>query len=480
MGIRTVIKSFLGAFLFLTAASCDDDLHSVGESIQPESDKIYLGVDTLKSITVETIKLDAVHAKSSKGVLGKYTDPIFGRIESDYMCELFPTKTAVFEEEIDGVKVTNLKIDSVFLWVSVQKSFGDIISPAGLTVYRLNKELNKDIHTDVDPSEYYNKKDVLGRGAFAISDMLYLNASRVITIPLKKELGEEFYGWWKKDKSIFDKPENLKREFPGMYVTHTYGADVLMTINNTSLIIHYSFEGPTHDKSSNDSTYVGTFKTGPSPEVIQVNRIENNKLDDLITDVNSPISYLKSPVGVYSKFNIPLTNLAKMVGQDTIINTAKMNIYGNTVKEQFSKFDRPSDVLFINKDSVESFFGRKNNTPDNVTSFILERDTTSNLYNFNKIRSSVGASTTYTNGFAGMFNYYLNKFRKDNVDVKDLEYLLIPVDVIFTDGTDSSGKSIKIASSVTHSMTPTSAILKTNDIKIPLVFSKYNERIAKK
>lgn len=482
MGIRTIFKSFLGAFLLIMASSCDDDVYSVGESIQPESDKIFLGVDTLKSIKVETVKLDAIHAKSIKGVLGKYTDPIFGLIESDYMCELFPTKTASFVNEIDGIKVENLTIDSVFLWITVQKAIGDTISPAGLSVYRLNKELEKDIYTNVDPLEYCDMKNVLGRGAFAISEMPYMDGYHVVTVPLKKEVGEEFYDLWKQDEAIFDKADNLRSYFPGMYVTHTFGADVLMTVDNTSLIVYYSFDGPTKDKSSNDSTYVrNVFKTGPSPEVIQINSVENANLDDLITTTESPISYLKSPAGVYSKFNIPLTDLAKIVGQDTIINIAKMNVYGNTVKEQFSKFDRPSDLLFINKDSVESFFSRKNNSPDNVTSFVIERNTNSNSYNFSeKIRSSIGASTVYTNGFAGMFNYYLNKFREDDVEVKDLEYLLIPVDVTLTDGTDSSGNSIKVVNSVTHSMTPTSAILKTEDIKIPLVFTKYNERIAKK
>lgn len=481
MGIRTIIKSFLGAFLFIIATSCDDDVSSIGESIQPESDKIFLGVDTLKSITVETVKLDAIHAKSVKGVLGKYTDPIFGRIESDYMCEVFPTKTAVFVNEIDDVKVKNLTIDSVFLWISVEKAIGDTISPAGLSVYQLNKELKKDVYTNVDPSEFCNMDTILGRGAFAISEMPYMDAYRVVTVPLKKELGEKFYKLWQKDEKIFDKADNLRPYFPGMYVTHTFGSDVLMTVNNTSLVVYYSFDGPTHDKSSNDSTYVRAFKTGPSPEVIQINSIENENLDDLITTTESPISYLKSPAGVYSKFNIPLGDLAKIVGQDTIINIAKMNVYGNTVKEQFSKFDRPDNLLFINKDSVENFFSRKNNSPDNVTSFVIMRDGTFNLYNFyEKISPSIGASTTYTNGFAGMFNYYLNKFREDGVEFKDLEYLLIPVDVTLAEGTNSSGENVKVVNSVTHSMAPTSAILKTEDIKIPLVFSKYNERKVKK
>lgn len=480
MGIRTVFKSFLGAFLLIASASCDDDIYSVGESIQPESDKIYLGVDTLKSIKVETLKLDSIHARSVKGVLGKYTDPIFGHIESDYMCEVFPSKTAVFVDEIDGVKVNVVSIDSVFLRISIEKAIGDTISPAGLSIYKLSKELNKNIYTNVDPSEYCDKKEVLGRGAFAVSEMPYFDGYHEIAIPLKTELGERFYKLWKNDKSIFDDPDNLKPYFPGMYVTHTFGADVLMTINNTSLIVYYSFDGPNHDKTSNDSTYVRAFQTGASPEVIQVNSIENSNIDKLITSPDSPISYLKSPAGVYSKFHIPLSNLAKIVGQDTIINTAKMNIYGNTVQEQFSKFDRPTNLLFIHKDSIDTFFSRKNNSPDNVTSFIIKRTEANNLYNFNSIYTSSGATTTYSSGFAGMFNYYLDKFREEGIAVQDLEYVLLPVSISTSVVTDGSGSSVTVVNSVSHSMEPTSAILKTEDINIPLVFTKYNDRKVKK
>lgn len=474
--MKTIFKGFCGAFLsILFIASCDDDLSSIGGSIQPESDKIYVGVDTIKNISVETIQLDAIHARTIQAMLGKYKDPIFGEIESDYMSQVFPTETASFQEYVGDFKIKEIKIDSVELQIDAIKVIGDTLSPVGVSVYRLTKQLNKDIYTDVDPKEYCDMKDVLGRTSFTIADSYVANGHYyAIKVPLKQSLGHEFLEMWKNDSTIFKDPDLLKEKFKGFYVTQTFGSDVLMTIDNTSLLIYYSFKGPTKDKLSNDSTYRDSLITGPSPEVIQVNRISNNDMSGLINDESAPRSYMKTPAGVYSKFNIPLTDVAKAVGKDTVINSARFDILGFTELEQFSAFDRPTNLLFINKDSIDSFFSRRNSKPDNITSFVIQRNSSSNKY------SSTGIipyqNVTGTANLANLLNYYLDKFRSEDAEIKDLEYVLLPVNVSASTSTDYYNNTISYVNSVTHNMSPTSAILRTNDLKIPYVFTKYKEK----
>lgn len=476
MGLKTVFKSFCGAFLFILFSSCDDDLSSIGGSIQPESDKIYVGVDTIKNISVETIQLDAIHARTIQAMLGKYKDPIFGEIESDYMSQMFPTETAAFQEYVGDFKIKEITIDSVRLSIEAVKVIGDTLSPVGVSVYRLTEQLDKDIYTDVDPKKYCDMKDVLGRTSFSVADTYVANNYYYnIKVPLKESLGHEFLKLWKNDSTIFKDPDILKEYFPGVYVTQTFGSDVLMTIGNTSLEIYYSFEGPTYDKSSNDSIYVRGFRTGPSPEVIQVNRISNNDMSGLTEgDESAPRAYMKTPAGVYSKFNISLKDVAKAVGKDTIINSARFDILGFSELEQFSAFDRPTNLLFINKDSIDSFFSRSNSKPDNITSFIIQRNAANNKYSSTGI---IGYSNvTATANLANLFNYYLDKFRTEGTEITDLEYVLLPVNVSASSSTDYYGNTTSYVNSVTHNMSPTSAILRTKDLKIPYVFTKYKEK----
>ena len=105
-------------------------------------------------------------------------------------------------------------------------------------------------------------------------------------------------------------------------------------------------------------------------------------------------------------------------------------------------------MLLVNKEDLKEFFEQRK-VPDNITSFYGQ---------FNK--------TTYTYDFgnlAAMINHY--KLKNEGV-IKDLEYVLVPIDVNINSEAQITG--------IYNQMTPTATtLLKSADkMKMEMVFSK--------
>lgn len=458
MKIKPILSFFIGLTTFSFIA-CDDDLRSIGDSIQPPSDGIFVGVDTF-FFSAETIKWDSVYARTTKGLLGEYNDAVFGNVKSDYLSELYCPRAISFEDRV-------VSIDSVRLYLEVSSYVGDTISPFGVSVYEVNKKLDRNFYTNIDPSNYCNLSKVIGRNTFSLSQFNFKGSStykyKIIPIPLDKSIGEAMHKEYTSNPGTFTNTDALREFFPGIYVTSTLGSDALMDIEATAFAIYYSYWGR-NSKNTADSLYTNqAFTLSVTPEVIQMNHVEHNNIDDLTVNQKDK-SFLKTPAGVYTQLTIPLSKIASRVGKDTTVNAANFTLTGLTEAEQFSGFNRPSRLLFINKDSVDNFFSKKQ-LPDNITSFLVSHTSTGNLYSFGNI--------------ANLFNHYLNKFREDaNTNISDLKYILIPISEEVTTTISSSGTQVVTTKYVSNLMRPSSSVLRTDAqfMKLPMVFSKYNTR----
>lgn len=459
MKIKPILCFFAGLVTFSFIA-CDDDLNSIGSSVQPSNDGIYVGVDTFY-FSAKTVKWDSIYARTTKGLLGEYNDPIFGNIKSDYLCEFYCPKVITFENRVQS-------IDSVRLYLEVSGYVGDTISPFGVSVYKVNKELDRNFYTNVNPSKYCDLSKVIGRNTFSLNQFPFRGNSsykyKMIPIRLEESVGESIYKEYIDNPETFKNSDALKKFFPGIYITTTLGNDVLMNIESTTFAIYYSYMGR-NKKNTADSLYTKQpFSLSVTPEVVQMNHVENNDIDDLSLNNNKNKAYLKTPAGVYTELTIPLKKIATKVGKDTIVNAANFSLTGLTEDEQFSAFNRPTRLLFINKDSVDNFFSQKQ-LPDNVTSFLIRRTANGNRYNFGNI--------------SNLFNFYLKKFREENnTNVPDLKYLVIPVDEAVSYSTSQTGQTVERTKYLSNLMRPSSAVLRADSafIRLPMVFSKYNDR----
>ncbi|WP_165020414.1 DUF4270 domain-containing protein [Dysgonomonas sp. ZJ279] len=465
MKIKTLL-GFIIALLAISFIACDDDLHSVGSSIQTESDSIYVSVDTVV-ITAKTISLeDRIYARTAAGVLGEYIDPIFGKVKSDYLSEFYCPKDMAFKNK-------TFSIDSVQVNVVFSSFSGDSTNLMGISTYELNTPLVKNFYTNINPKDFYDPADLLGSGSFTVNDAYQIKYSdgsvgpRMITTQVDTLFGQRFLKEWKTNPGTFKDSESLRKTFfRGIYVTTNFGNGTLLNVSNTTLDIFYKYVGRNSGDTA-DSIRTSIFSLAVTPEVIQMNRIQNKIDPALLENTDLTRSYLKTPAGVATELTIPLGEIIRKMGANKIVNSATFNIKGFTEEETASKLQRPAMLLFVNSDSLPTFFPNKR-LENNISSFLMPRNTGTNTYEFSLNSYNISQ----------LINYYADHYKNmDKNSIPDLKYTIIPVNRL-TERVVSGSSYVNVTSGIYNLMSPTSAILRTDEknMKMGLIFSRYSDR----
>lgn len=453
MNIRTIFALF-SLFSLLSLISCDDDLNSIGGSIQPPGDRIKTATDTI-SLTARTVSMrDSVYARTMQGVLGQYEDKLFGTIKSDYLCQFYFPEEAKFSD-------TFVKIDSVVFAVKFIKHQGDSLAPMGLTVYPVDKALTEDFYTNVDPAKYSDLSEPLTSRAYTVAGSEVYNSTakvRQITSELGVPFGQKIYDAWK--NGTINDEKTFNKFFPGMYVTTTSGTGSIIDVLDTSIDIHYTKTYVDTTNVTRDT--VDIFSIAVTPEIIQLNHIKNKNPEELFIE-GTDATYLKTPAGVYTEVTFPVSTIAQNMEKANMstINSALFSVKGYTEKEDDSDFSlgRPEALLLIPKDSIDSFFkGRMRPYPYDTTkdyAFLASSkfgSVANNIYSFGNISPAI------------------KRYKDKNVD--KITYAIIPVKCDYT--YNSYGYAENVVT-VYHDMVPSTAILRNNpeNVRLELVYSKF-------
>ncbi len=469
--------------------SCDDDIDTIGSGIQPDQDDIFMDVDQVY-LTAETVDLgDNVYLRTNKALVGMLDDPILGKTKADFMAE-FSSYHTTFKVGHDG-KAT---VDSVFFTMIYENGAisGDSLSPMGITLYELDKELDANFYTNVDVTKYTSKQTILGQRLFLHSQLRKVvdgttHYGKQLDIDVDKRFGEKLYTAWTKDKTVLDDPQKLKKVLPGIYVTNEFNNKALIDIYDTNsyvnLRVYYSYLGKKKNEPTVDSTFTDIILLQLNGNALQLNSVVDTPNPDLLKTYSpedkEARTYLKTPAGVVTQITIPLEEIRKKAKEKTgtdkyTINSSVFKFVGMTEAEKDLKIaKRPSNLLFINKDSLENFF-LNSKTIDGVSSLLMMRNAwtesnvtkTDNTYRFVNLASS---TQSYSDNIANLINHYVAKEKDKEEKTKDLVFYVIPVDVV----TETNSGRVYAR----NSLTPMSAILRTDkdNMKMSLMFSKYNE-----
>lgn len=422
----------------LFVASCDDTLQPLGYAIQPDSDKITVGTDTLP-LSARTIAMDSIFAKTKSPILGEYEDKFYGKIRSDYAGELFVPENFSFPK--------GAVIEEVNVAIHYSSWVGDSLQPMQVSIYEIDKKLPETrFYTNVDFSGYYNPTP-LAQKVYTAGGV-----SHIVTVPLDKSVGERFL----KNPDKLKDTETFKDFFKGIYVTSTFGKGSVINVDYTYLNTKYSYPGVS-STTKKDTVFTSTLRLAMTPEVTQLNRVQSQ--NTALLAPNSDFAYLKSPAGVITELTIPLSSISsKLKSQALNLANLRLSAVPNVDSEQTFKMNPPAYVLLVPKDEMKDFFEKRK----------LPNDTTSFYGAFN----SGTYSYLFANGnLSTMINHYLSKFNKENNGVvKDLTYVLVPVSMSFS--STSSGNTV--VSGVSNLMTPTAVTLNTNPkhLRMEMIFSK--------
>ena len=478
----------------LTFAACDATTEEIGGSITNKIDNINIS-DSAFNVTTKSIVAGAVLSRNNTGLIGKMKDPETGNyVKGDYMTQLsvLPTFSV---DTLDYIKQANggsIEADSCYLLVSYNASYGDTIAPMKVTAYEMTKPMSED-------QEYYSDYDAFKKGWVSETNQHWSSNYNLSNTSDVKNFKIYLNKKYEKDGKTYknygsyimqtyaEHPEYFKTNYkflhnvcPGFYIKNVGGTGNMAKIWNTELIFYWTRHKTIKAKDGvTDSTAVGIGynRFDGTEEVLQLNKIENDKKSMEKLASQKDWTYLKSPAGIFTEVTLPIDDIMKGHEKDTL-NTATISFprLNNENEDNPYNFATPSTILMVQKDSLKSFF-EKSKLADSRTSYTASYSSTGtykNAYTFQNIANLVSAM-------------YKNKGKGENWN----KVVLVPVNVITT----TQGYTTVI-SKINHDMSlaSTRLIVGTDDpdkdytkdaktgkkvasgpIRIKVIYSKFKE-----
>ena len=442
-------KYALIALLAITFWGCDDNTAGLGLGMFPGSDQNINGQLRTYPVTTSSVPAGRIYAKTNIGYVGKFTDSQFGTYQAGFLSTLNCPEGLTFPGLYNNTafgnnnKITNTMVEkasdsddivlihkdpndessevignihTVELYLWYNSYFGDSLTACRLSVYELEKELekaeNKDYYyTDINPDEFYRESDILGSKAYTAVDLSVKDSIRnsdtyvpSVHLTFEKSIAERVGGnilrEFRKaqDKGAkFDNKEFFKA-FKGLYVRSDFGDGTVLYVNQVQMNVVYkcyaidSIKGTPHlTHDGKDSTYYAYRVFNSTREVIQANRLDNDsKIDDLIENDKS-CTYLKTPAGIFTEAVLPISKINEELYGDTL-NAVKLTFSNYNQSSNSSNFgmSAPANVMLIREKEKDRFFA-KNQLNDGVSSFLTSHSTSTNQYTFNNITGLINA-----------------------------------------------------------------------------------------
>ncbi|MBR3895479.1 MAG: DUF4270 domain-containing protein [Bacteroidaceae bacterium] len=378
-------------------AACDDSTEGLGESMMPDKDHISIDQKVYTATSRSLLAGDSILAKTSTAYLGRYTDPLYGTFEADFLAQFHCVEDFQFPE--GGVAGDTAVSAEVRLYVS--SFFGDSISPSHLSVYPLNKVLEeeKNYYTDLVPEEYYDATQApLASRPYTAEDKTIPdsitegnNYVPYIRVQLPRQFGTDII------RKYYDNPQNfanaeafINNVCKGMYFKCDQGDGSILYVQQAQLNVTFKyFVQSSSGRVDSLITVVAQF--AGTQEVIQANRFKTDKekLKELV-DNDGSCTYLKTPAGIFTEVTLPLDEIAaNHINAGDTLNSVKFTLtrYNETVagtEPAAFKMGVPKTILMVRKKDMYTFF-EKNQVADNKTSYLTTFNSSDNTYTFNNM-----------------------------------------------------------------------------------------------
>lgn len=444
MKIKLLILGLgLGASIL---AGCNDDLSSIGTSIQPGDDTIAVFTDTFR-IQATTVQLDSIYARSTSAQLGELYDPLYGNLKSDYLCQFycpddFQFEHTPYEGKIDSVdfRIYYTGSNKNGVWV------GDSLAPMRAEIFRVTSPLQKNFYTNIDPTQYCNMQESMGAQAYTAYNNSIPDSIRALTsyspnvrIKMSTEFGQRFYDESVNNPGTFRNQETFNEFFPGLYVTNTFGSGNILSVSSSVLSIYYKYAVK---GSAGQDSLVNTWEAfSVTKEVIQLSRFKNTDMSQLLQP-NDEYAFFKTPAGVCTRIVLPTKEITPIM-EGRIVNNLPLELKAMPQENWQYALTAPSYLLILPEDSVKTFF-EGSQIENNVTSFL----------------SKAYDATTRTYSFPNLAN--LLKYQMEKNPDKDMALLVIPVQRTTTTSS-SYGQNQTITTAITNYLAPSGVKIRKDE-----------------
>ncbi|WP_455497957.1 DUF4270 family protein [Coprobacter sp.] len=497
--------------LIVLTISCNDDINKIGTSIddtlisiQVDNSFAYTTSDSVYSVTA-----GPVPNRTIIQMLGAIDMEDYGSLRADFLSQMRPIA------KFDSRLVTEDMLDSLVLELGFLPSsfLGDSLTPMQVSVYPLNKVLEKPLFSNLDPQKYYSPEEIIGKQIYTTSRQSYPDSlinsdgSRIIKIKLarpgetSKKFAQEFFKLYN-DKGGILTENDINEFFPGIYVTNTYGKGVLINILSSAIKIYhstyvYNSDGggglEIEDEPDEDDIYplvvkkTATSILVSSNEVPTINHITSTNASYIENAIANDRVIIKSPDGYDAHITFPVTEIIKKYRQEIpkeaeingnvsgLINAVNFSIpVVKSANETFKNYGltpppylllmraggkvTDSDGSIIEMDKNKFFQERK--LTDGQNYFYASYNSKTNAYDFGNIRGFITniIQKNPNNGNLENGGYPI-----------DSDLILVPV-AISTSYNEYYGTIINAITP--YISAPTFVELDAKNIKIELVYSK--------
>lgn len=450
--------------LALAWVSCDDETQGLG--MISESDVLTIS-DTLLYATSNSVPAGATIARSSTCYLGRVTDPetnstVTAEFLTQYYCKDNFNVISLLED------TTGVKVKSARLGLYFDTFYGDSLSPMKVSVYELDAsnvmQGNTYYYTNLDPLTYLPggvlPSAPLASAVYTLDNQTVdedtKNSSsymKYINIPLPKAYGERIYNANLQNPSYFTNSYTFaKNVCPGFYFK-IEGGDGCMAYITTALM---------EITVTRADTLYNTLRFAATPEVVQVNVVNNDEAAVNALIANDTCTYLKTPAGIYTEVELPVAGIYSGSHVNDEVNSVKV-VFDRVANEATTDYELslPYTVMMIRKSKMESFFV-DNKTVDTEEAIYTTISSNDSTYTFTNIATIVKAMNTERQaGVAANANW-----EQENPDWNKV--VLIPV----VRNYDSSSNLISVNPSL--AMASTKLVRgRDREIAVQVIYSRY-------
>jgi len=387
---------FLILLLSIITYSCTDSLADLGKGIQPSSDAIEIGADTVH-LSSSNLIIDSVEMSVNPDsfLLGTYINTKYGSTRADILAQI--------KSPVEFTFPKGAVADSAKVFMSYYSYFGDAYSPIEVSIYQMNKasfdystayptNINPADYTDVSDSKLFmGKKVVTARNASKPTTTI-----TGVSIPLTTDFVKRFFP--NTDTTSYYSDSNFRKFFKGMYITTNYGSATMLNISQMDLLYYYHYTY-TYKKADGVDTFrtVNNVLTFPAnDEVRQVNRFSHYDRNTVV-QLDEKFNLIASPANMQANVTIPLKRIQQKLDANPKVN-GKKQVINNAVIQVDAVVDETDDTLAM--PAVKYLLLVKESIISPVDSFFMKKELPSDT------RAIIGTYTRSEIGTTGTYKYY--------------------------------------------------------------------------
>ena len=482
--------------LAFNIVSCDEDTAFVGAEIMPDMDNVSTSSDEF-NVYSKSVKIDSVLANTSDCFLGSIVDPeTRAKTSCGFLAQFHVMDNYKLPEKKRMVTDANGKViaDSCDIRIAFDKYYGDSLMTMKLYVHELdtNKVMKENVpyYTNLNPMDYVKTDGGLHTSlAYTIKDLTRPDVEtdgskylRSVIVRLPAEYGSYILNKYYENPKFFKNSYQFIHHVCAGFYFNTEGS-VGSMINAEVSTLNVYFRYQTTNVAGNDTIIDGLQRMAATEEVLQNTHVEN-KLPEGMIDENNGYTYVKSPTGIFTEVELPVSDIVAGEHYTDTINGAKISFRKhNDEMEHAFRLTPPSDMLMVRKAEAFKFF-EKRELPDMESSYLASYNTITNSYIYPNIGQMLTVMKIERDLGAGVLPMDSEETRNGKYAVWEKEnpdwnkVLMIPVQAEYTTKTDIYGYPSKTLMSLSNAMGLNSVKLeggKANSLKMTVIYSRFKK-----